>query len=289
MQGFAYTISEYWRSPCRPTPTYEAVRRVRPLVVHNLKAFHESTKMFLSATGGQEARFIVYAAINKFNDKIYVGMTSMGLNRRKTGHFVAANQGRKSLFCSALRKYGKDGFDWIIIGGCEDASRARDLEQNAIASIMPEYNMTSGGEGGGGAIRKLQTWDPSTAEISALVAARELPKLYVRNLGRGGRPKSKETKDKMAKARRRWWEAKRDDKEFMERYRETTKRSGLIGGMMKARRVVCITDGNKIFESVNSAARFYKISIGTVNRSCKKNGAYKRKMRHRFVYLDSVQ
>jgi len=55
---------------------------------------------------------IVYKVKNKINDKIYIGITTKSLNKRKNQHeYVAFNRNSKYLFHKALRKYGADNFE----------------------------------------------------------------------------------------------------------------------------------------------------------------------------------
>lgn len=289
MLGFAYIVSDYWRST--PSPSYEAVRRARPLVVNNLRAFYESTKMFLAATGGCETKCVVYAAINKVNNKIYVGMTSRGLAERIRGHKASARRGGKSLFWAALRKYGVDGFDFIIVCRCRNFQHALEQEQNAIASIMPEYNMTAGGEGNDGRVASITEWNPSPDETKTLLEASG-GKVEKRNkkIKKGRRPKSSEHKAKISAFQKKYWDKMKRDGNFMKDYSERMSRLTKISNMGKAKKVVCVTDDNRVFESVNAAARFYNRSTSSIIYSCKKKGGFKNKTKlDRFAYVDDLR
>jgi group I intron endonuclease len=278
VDGFFYTVNKE-KFSALPVPSYEKVRLARPLVVKNLRAFHESFHGIWRVK-----KLIVYAAVNKLNNKIYIGMTRTGLSKRRTGHAQAAARGKKSYFCAAIRKYGIDGFDWLVLAICRDVKRLNDFEKNAIASIMPEYNMTAGGDGGGGKL-----FGTKSIDLDAVVIEKQderEPKKPV--VLKGGKRKSVETKQKMSDARKRWWEnRKRSD--LGEAYKEKLLRAGKIGGMAKARKVICITDNNRIFDSVISAARYYGVDQYTVIRSCKKKGSYKYKPKNIFVYVDDIK
>lgn len=85
---------------------------------------------------------IIYKITNKINNKSYVGKTK-NLEKRLYQHY----HNKKSLISIALRKYGKENFDICILE--EVNSSLVDMrEQFWIAKILPEYNLTLGGEGG---------------------------------------------------------------------------------------------------------------------------------------------
>lgn len=53
---------------------------------------------------------IVYKTTNKTNGKIYVGQTVGTLKNRNR-----LRKYGKTIFDNAFKKYGEDGFDWLII------------------------------------------------------------------------------------------------------------------------------------------------------------------------------
>ena len=53
----------------------------------------------------------IYRATNTVNGKMYIGKTKNTLEERRVGHLTASNK-RKSVFQKALKKYGKDSFEW---------------------------------------------------------------------------------------------------------------------------------------------------------------------------------
>lgn len=241
--GFAYNVNR--SRSIFSAPSYEMVRRARPHVVDNIRAAHQSNLMFSEATG-TSLRCVVYAAINKTNNKIYVGMTGSGLETRSRQHINSARSGSsKGIFSSALRKYGKESFEFFIVSICRNIEEADEKEKDAIDAIRPEYNMTSGGGGQHG---------------------------YVR---------SDEQKKKMASARRLWWGKNRDN----EGYLQTIRKVAIAAGKLRSRSVVCVSDGNRRFASQHDAARFYGIDSRSVYRSCK-NPNRKRRTAHKFRYAE---
>lgn len=90
---------------------------------------------------------IIYAAINRYNLKMYVGLTSKPLHVRVGHHFSAATAGSRSGFHAALRKYGRAGFDFYTVLQLPTYEMALVEECQTIETMRPEYNLTKGGEG----------------------------------------------------------------------------------------------------------------------------------------------
>jgi group I intron endonuclease len=96
---------------------------------------------------------IIYKVTNKDNNKSYIGKTIHSLHQRQTEHFNDAfNHKSKSYFHNALRKYGKELFEWSVICECDDIKNLNILEIYFIdlhnTFLINGYNMTKGGEGG---------------------------------------------------------------------------------------------------------------------------------------------
>lgn len=95
--------------------------------------------------------FSIYLATNKNNAKRYVGQTKRPVSRRWYHHCWDAETKRMdTLFCRAIRKYGKDAFDLLTIGSVGSQEDADGLERFWIwlfQSNNPEYgyNITPGG------------------------------------------------------------------------------------------------------------------------------------------------
>jgi len=91
----------------------------------------------------------IYQAVNKENGKSYIGQTTYKkLRSRISTHIHYALHGGNNLpFCNAIRKYGRDAFDWIILEECSKEDRGV-REIYWIDKIKPEYNVTLGGDGG---------------------------------------------------------------------------------------------------------------------------------------------
>jgi group I intron endonuclease len=104
--------------------------------------------------------FFVYQITNRVNKKIYIGKSNDQLKNGSTRwqiHIRIAKGGREkygrsfSVVHRAIRKYGKENFDYEVIQYTDTEIEALDLEQKLIAHMRasgkPAYNVTAGGEG----------------------------------------------------------------------------------------------------------------------------------------------
>ncbi len=90
----------------------------------------------------------VYLATNTANGSIYIGKSKLGLAFRRRTH----EKGRDpTVFLNAIRKHGKEAFDWIEIYCSDDDRALLDAEVALIetyrAASFRMYNMTKGGDG----------------------------------------------------------------------------------------------------------------------------------------------
>lgn len=91
---------------------------------------------------------IIYKVTNKENKKSYIGQTTQEPEVRWYHHLEDASLGSDLKFHRALRKYGKDGFDWEIIETVEP-EKLNEREKYWIAfydSFHNGYNSTIGGD-----------------------------------------------------------------------------------------------------------------------------------------------
>lgn len=93
--------------------------------------------------------FTVYAHKNKLNSKLYIGITCQDPEKRwqNGAHYEG------SVFERAIKKYGWDGFDHIILKQGLTRQEACDLEQKLIRCLRTQdrrwgYNVASGGDTG---------------------------------------------------------------------------------------------------------------------------------------------
>lgn len=95
----------------------------------------------------------VYKITNFINNKIYIGYTQRSLKLRLRDHFFKAKKGSLSSLHKAIRKYGKQNFNILLI---QTFLTKEDMIQGEIFFIKKYntyntkygYNDTSGGDGG---------------------------------------------------------------------------------------------------------------------------------------------
>jgi group I intron endonuclease len=94
---------------------------------------------------------VIYAIVNKLNQKVYIGQTIRPFSERKSEHRFDFyhNKERKELrLYQAMRKYGLENFEFNILFNALDISYLNELEVyfiNEYNSFKNGYNMTCGG------------------------------------------------------------------------------------------------------------------------------------------------
>lgn len=95
-------------------------------------------------------RYVIYAHINKANNKIYIGQTSIKPEKRwKSGCGYVGNK----YFYNAIKKYGWDGFEHVIIADGLTLEEANKYEKELIKKYQSNnkeygYNIREGGKNG---------------------------------------------------------------------------------------------------------------------------------------------
>lgn len=92
---------------------------------------------------------LIYLITNKINGKKYVGLTARTLEERWLEHVASRNKARRWRVHDAIRKYGPDNFEMVIIEECSPEV-AIDREAHWIAhhnSFRFGYNLNPGGRG----------------------------------------------------------------------------------------------------------------------------------------------
>lgn len=90
----------------------------------------------------------VYKITAKHNGKVYIGQ-SIDIYNRWRGHWKQVQQGDSDYIHNAMRKYGKEGFNYEIIEQCsqEIINEREKYWINYYDSYNNGYNLTTGGEG----------------------------------------------------------------------------------------------------------------------------------------------
>lgn len=162
---------------------------------------------------------IIYKAINKENQKAYIGYDS-NWPRRKRDHINAAKRGVNWLFEKALRKHGEEAFEWSIIK--EDATFQDEIDlihqHNTFYLTGHGYNLTLGGEGKLG-----HKHSPETKKLlSEKAKQRELTPEILQTLRNNaekmrGVPRSQEIRDHLSRTLK--------DRKFSEKHLENIRKN----------------------------------------------------------------
>lgn len=112
----------------------------------------------------------LYVVSNRVNRKCYVGWTGDQAQQRWNEHCQEAKRGESErYFCKAIRKYGREGFDWEVIQTFHTKEEAIQAEIYWIAELkrfgIELYNLTEGGEGTVG-------WKPTDEQRRQMSIAR---------------------------------------------------------------------------------------------------------------------
>lgn len=183
---------------------------------------------------------LVYKITNTVNNKFYVGVTRVGLQRRVVTHFWAARTNRPGspVLYHAIRKYGEEAFAASVLSthtNFEDALRA---ERDAIATLLPHYNVSAGGVGPNG-----MKWS---------------------------RKRKKIMREKLRAAwtdeRRALMSEKLSKRVLTEEMKARLRECFDLDAVQVS--VVCLDDG-KWFESVKSAAKFYGVLPNRISTCCR--------------------
>jgi len=157
-----------------------------------------------------EAYGIIYKATNKINGKIYIGQTVKSLDKRMKRH-IRDTKRLNTYFSRALKKYGKENFEWKIIVECNSLEELNKTEVEMIEKCNTfesenGYNTTSGGE-------KVRGF-----KISKKVRKEMSEKRKGKNNGMYGKHHTKEAREKMSEA----WK----DREFSDEHRRKLSEAG---------------------------------------------------------------
>jgi group I intron endonuclease len=93
-------------------------------------------------------KIIIYKAVNKLNNKCYIGQTNRDLSTRIAEHVSS----QKTHFHKALMKYGVENFEWSILESHTNREEANRREIELIKkheSYAHGYNSHPGGRVGG--------------------------------------------------------------------------------------------------------------------------------------------
>ena len=139
---------------------------------------------------------IIYSATNKINGKKYIGQTITNIKWRRNAHIFQAFKKMSNFpFYKALRKYGKNSFEWEILYECNSKY---ELDKKEIYYIfeyntqLNGYNVSPGGSPGGNTGMNGYHHTEKTKKHLSKVCSKAL----------SGHKHSEETKNKISKSKR---------------------------------------------------------------------------------------
>jgi group I intron endonuclease len=83
----------------------------------------------------------IYRTTNKINGKTYIG-------KKHKQIFVDSYYGSGIVISSAIKKYGKENFEVVLIATADSLEDLNLLERQFILNEQPKYNLAPGGDGG---------------------------------------------------------------------------------------------------------------------------------------------
>lgn len=211
--------------------------------------------------------YSVYCHVNKTNGKKYIGITSVKPEKRwgcRGDGYIGQP------FYNAIKKYGWDGFEHIILHTNLSEEKAKAIEIELIAQYETTdsgkgYNATIGGESANGLIHT------------------ELTKERIRNSLKGRPSPNKGLKHPRNSAEPFHWTGKKHTEETKEKMREAYRyhftdetrkkmsknRKGKCTGKQcaRARSVRCVDTG-ELFETINDAVKKTGVRSSDISMVC---------------------
>jgi group I intron endonuclease len=97
---------------------------------------------------------VIYKATNKFNGKVYIGYDTSWPRRKYIHLWEAKTKTQDVVFHQAIKKYGEEGFDWVVEYESPDEDFVLNIMEGYFIRLYDShyssgngYNMTCGGEG----------------------------------------------------------------------------------------------------------------------------------------------
>lgn len=229
-----------------------------------------------------EEIYSVYCFTNKINSKKYIGLTS-NIQQRYKQHKSTRN--RCPVFSNAIKKYGFESFDFLILKDSltkEDANLFEIQFIKELNSLVPNgYNRTNGGNSSS------RHTEESKRKIS------EKNKIYILENGHPmkGKKHSEESKKLIKESA-----LKRTDRPFGElhwnfgmKHKESTKEkmsiSQSLGNNGFAKKVIDLNT-NIIYSCLNEAKIIYNISHSFISMIC---SGKRKSNKYNFMYLKDYE
>lgn len=216
---------------------------------------------------------LIYKAINKINNKQYIGQTMNTLGERKKQHIQSAFNSRrepKSYFHKAIKKYGEENFKWEIIENNIPNEKLNERERYWIKfynTYEDGYNLTEGGD----SFNNLQKWRNENPDIAKESAKRGCS--IMRSILDHNPEKEQLRKEKAAEGIKKYVEEHKEEwsKKSYETYlkhKEQVDKQFEEFHKKQSKQVKCLETGI-IYASANEASRQTKISQGNISACCR--------------------
>jgi group I intron endonuclease len=217
--------------------------------------------------------YSVYRITNKINNKVYIGYTSLPVEKRFSNHWKDANNNSKSILHKSMLKHGIDSFVIECLYQSKDKTHIKSemenyfiLEYNSFFKYENGYNMTLGGDGGNTSlspnyINGMKQRDNSYQQNRGPVS--NLGKSNMSKAKKGKRPPNFETWSKSSLGKS-WYHCK--ETEECKRFFSGEEPNGWIKGALHISQSNCrnprnptpvyCLELNKTFDTVKEAAEF---------------------------------
>jgi len=173
--------------------------------------------------------YTIYKATNKINGKSYIGFDS-NWPRRKKHHEGAF--GNCVLFSRAMKKYGKEAFEWNILYQSKEMEHTlKVMEPHFIEeyeTFTEGYNLTKGGEGIVGLVHSYETKEKIREKaLTRPVTEKKLQTLRKNALLMKKNGHTEKTKKKMSESQKSkdmsimpesWWDSLKKPRSHMKYY-----------------------------------------------------------------------
>lgn len=191
----------------------------------------------------------VYLITNRVNGKRYVGITCRGYKERFKEHVLNASEGSSTILHNAIRKYGPENFDLILLDSNIPDDQICDKEQyyiklyNTFYTSGIGYNMT---EGGGG-VAGYKHSEESKLKISSSLKGHIFPESRNAKISSANKGVPKSLQHRQALSQARLGRFTGEDNPFFGKHHSDHSKS-LVSKANSKHRIVRLSNHNEILE-----------------------------------------
>lgn len=214
--------------------------------------------------GNLEVYGVIYKITNKVNEKVYIGQTITGFDRRYGNNLSKRTSNRHLKY--SIQKYGIDNFNISKVFDIAFSKEELDIKEKCWISIYKStnsdygYNSEDGGSNG-------KPNEETRIKLSESMKGRVFTEEHRDNIRNAliGKPLSEERKEKISKSLK----GKRTGKEnsFYGKHHDEETRIKMSENNKNKKKIICITTG-KVFNSIKEASIYYGIKCTTAISAC---------------------